>query len=72
MPMDTCPLCIEQCKKSRRGVPHKYLVKVDEPRIFKGTGSRGYQEQDYNCLVCKAKFTQSTNRNDLVWTLWQG
>lgn len=69
--METCSLCEEQSHKTRRGGPHKYLVKMDEVRIFKGVHPRGYEEQDYRCLACKSKFTQSTNTNDLVWTLWQ-
>ncbi len=70
--MDTCGMCKEQANKSRRGAPHQYLVKLEEPRIFKGGNSRGYEEQDYQCQVCRSRFTRSTNRNDLVWTLWQG
>jgi hypothetical protein len=70
--MDICGMCQEQTKKSLRGNPHEYLAKIDSPRIFKGVSSRGYEEQDYQCQVCKSKFTRSTNRNDLMWTLWQG
>lgn len=70
--MDICGMCQEQAKKSRRGDPHKYLALIEEPRIFKSLHSKGYEEQDYQCQVCQSKFTRSTNRNDLVWTLWQG
>jgi hypothetical protein len=70
--MNICELCAEQAKKSRNGKPHEYLTKLDEPRIFKGKGPRGFEEQDYQCLTCNAKFTWSTDKNDLSWTLWQG
>lgn len=70
--MEICAPCKEQTKKSRKGKPHDSLMKVDDPRIFKGTDPRGFQEQDYQCLICKAKFTHSTDKNDLAWTLWQG
>lgn len=70
--MDICGMCQEQAKKALRGEPHQHLARIDERRIFKGGQARGYQEQDYQCLVCKAKFTRSTNKNDLAWTLWQG
>ena len=70
--MDQCDLCTEQAKKSRSGKPHSYLVKVDDARIFKGSGPRSFEEQDYQCLKCQSKFTWSTNRNDLSWTLWMG
>lgn len=70
--MSPCSLCEEQAKKTRRGNPHQYLVKIDEVRIFKGIAPRGYEEQDYKCLDCNAKFTRSTGKNDLAWTLWQG
>ncbi len=70
--MKTCELCEEQSKKTRNGKPHEYLVKVDECRVFKGTPPRGFEEQDYKCMTCQSKFTQSTDRNDLAWTLWQG
>jgi len=66
-----CKLCDEQSQKSHKGKPHKNLMKVDELRIFKGQNPRGFEEQDYQCLTCKSKFTQSTNRNDMEWTLWQ-
>ena len=49
-----------------------FVAAADQPRIFKGARPRGFEEQDYQCLVCKAKFTHSTNKNDLSWTLWQG
>lgn len=70
--METCGLCDEQTKKTRNGKPHDQLIKVDEPRIFKGTKPRGFEEQDYQCQTCSSKFTQSSNKNDLAWTLWQG
>jgi hypothetical protein len=70
--METCSLCQEQAKKTHRGKPHHGLIKVNEARIFTGASPRGYEEQDYNCLDCDAKFTQSTGKNDLAWTLWQG
>ena len=69
--MEICNLCQEQPKKTRRGKPHHGLVKVDEARIFPGAGPRGYEEQDYKCLSCGSKFTQSSSKNDLAWTLWQ-
>jgi hypothetical protein len=69
--MKICERCEEQSKKSRNGTPHEYLIKVDECRIFKGKKPRGFEEQDYQCLTCKAKFTQSTDKNNLAWTLWR-
>lgn len=69
--MKICQLCTEQSKKSAKADPHENLIKVDEPRIFKGQNPRGFEEQDYQCLTCKAKFTHSTNKNDVGWTLWQ-
>ena len=72
MTMANCPMCEEQAKKTRNGKPHLYLQKADEPRIFKGANPRGFEEQDYQCQVCQAKFTYSTSRNDLAWTLWRG
>lgn len=71
MTMALCTLCEEQTKKTRNGKPHDDLIKVDEKRIFQGLKPRGFEEQDYQCLACKSKFTQSTDRNDLAWTLWQ-
>ena len=70
--MKICTLCEEQTKKSPNGKPHENLIKVDQCRIFNGKKPRGFEEQDYQCQTCKAKFTQSTNKNDLAWTLWQG
>lgn len=70
--MATCHMCTEQAKKSRNGKPHQYLKKTEDVRIFKGAMSRGYSEQDYQCLVCHARFTHSSSKNDLTWTLWQG
>ena len=70
--METCSLCQEQAKKTHRGKPHHALIKVSETRIFTGAKPRGYEEQDYKCLDCESKFTQSTGKNDLAWTLWQG
>lgn len=70
--MKTCSLCQDQVKKNLRRKPHHCLIKVDEPRVFPGANPRGYEEQDYKCLDCDSKFTQSSNKNDLAWTLWQG
>ncbi len=70
--MNPCKLCEEQAKKTSSGKPHDLLTKVDEVRLFKGIGARSYEEQDYQCLTCRAKFTRSTDKNDLAWTLWQG
>ena len=70
--MDLCGMCEAQVKKSQKGDPHQFLAKIDEQRIFKSVCSKGYAEQDYQCQVCSAKFTKSTNRNDLAWTLWRG
>ena len=70
--MVTCSLCQDQTKRTYRGKPHQDLIKVDEPRIFRGVIPRGYEEQDYKCLGCDSKFTWSTDKNDQAWTLWQG
>lgn len=70
--MAVCELCEEQIKKSSKSRPHEYLSVVGERRQFKGSKPRGFEEQDYQCQTCQAKFTQSTNKNDLAWTLWQG
>lgn len=70
--MAICELCEDQSKKTRNGKPHEYLTKVDERRVFQGKKPRGFEEQDYQCVTCNAKFTQSTDKNDLAWTLWQG
>lgn len=67
-----CSLCETQAKLSSNGKPHPYLNKADEARVFKGAKPRGYEEQDYQCQVCQTKFTHSTNKNDVAWTLWQG
>lgn len=69
--MQICALCEEQSKKTRNGKSHENLSKVDEPRVFQGKKPRGFEEQDYQCLTCQAKFTHSTDKNDLAWTLWQ-
>lgn len=69
--MDVCELCEDQKKKSSKSKPHEYLSEVGERRLFKGVKPRGFEEQDYRCLTCRSKFTQSTNKNDLAWTLWQ-
>lgn len=69
--MPICSLCEEQAKKTRNGKPHEYLVKVDALRVFEGRKPRGFEEQDYQCQSCMAKFTRSTARNDLAWTLWR-
>lgn len=70
--METCSLCQDQTKRTYRGKPHQDLIKVDEPRLFRGVIPRGYEEQDYKCQGCDSKFTQSTDKNDQAWTLWQG
>ena len=70
--MNSCGMCKEQVKKTHRGNAHEYLAAMDEPRVFRGQQGRGYREQDYRCEVCRAKFTWSSNRNDLAWTLWEG
>ena len=70
--METCSLCQEQTKKTHRGKPHQALITVDDPRVFTGASPRGYEEQDYKCLDCDSKFTQSTGKIALAWTLWQG
>jgi len=70
--MKICDLCEAQSMKERNGRPHEFLMKVDEPRIFKGSKPRGFEEQDYECLTCKSKFTHSTDKNGLAWTLWRG
>ncbi|SHJ44923.1 hypothetical protein SAMN02745165_02412 [Malonomonas rubra DSM 5091] len=69
--MSICEQCKEQGKKNSRSKPHEQLSKVGEQRIFKGVKSRRFEEQDYQCQTCAAKFTQSNNKNDLAWTLWQ-
>jgi hypothetical protein len=69
--MPICSLCEEQAKKTRNGKPHEFLIKVDALRVFEGTKPRGFEEQDYQCQSCMAKFTRSTARNDLAWTLWR-
>ncbi len=69
--MEICKLCEEQAEKSRNGKPHEFLVKVEASRSFKGHNKRGFEEQDYQCVTCKARFTQSSNKNDLAWTLWR-
>lgn len=70
--MVICCMCEEQSKKTQNGKAHEDLIKVDEIRIFKGRKPLGFEEQDYQCTTCKAKFTHSTNKNDLSWTLWRG
>lgn len=70
--METCSLCEEQSRKTHRGKPHQWLIKIDECRVFSGAGTRGHEEQDYKCLDCDSRFTWSTGKNDLSWTLWQG
>jgi hypothetical protein len=72
MKIEICSLCEEQSKKTRNGKPHEYLIKVGEPRTFLGKPPRGFEEQDYQCLKCKSKFTWSTSKTDLAWTLWRG
>ena len=70
--MEVCGLCADQAKIARNGKPHENLLKIDAPRIFKGAKSRGYEEQDYQCQECKSRFTYSSDKNDLSWTLWRG
>lgn len=70
--MGICKQCDGQTSKSSKRKPHEQLVEVGERRKFKGVNSRSFEEQDYQCLSCTAKFTLSTNKNDLPWTLWQG
>lgn len=70
--MANCSLCQDQSKLSRNGKPHVFLHKIAEPRIFKGAKPRGFVEQDYQCEVCKARFTHSTSKNDQAWTVWVG
>lgn len=70
--MGLCNQCREQVGKSHRGKPHAGLDKLGELRIFKGRGARGFEQQDYQCRHCQARFTHSGDRNDLAWTLWQG
>lgn len=70
--MEMCALCKKQSKKVRTGKPHENLIKVDEPRSFTGASSYGFKEQDYLCLTCSSKFSHSTNKNDVAWTLWRG
>lgn len=69
--MPICTQCEDQAKKSKRGKPHPALVELDAPRIFSGSGPRGFEEQDYQCLTCQTRFTRSSDKNDLAWTLWQ-
>ena len=45
--MELCPLCEDQSKKSRNGKPHEHLLEVEEPRLFKGSYPKGFEEQDY-------------------------
>ncbi len=70
--MDKCNQCEDQSDKTSSGKPHESLVKIDEQRVFKGRNARCFEEQDYQCLNCESKFTWSSNKNDLAWTLWQG
>lgn len=69
--MSLCYLCNKQSDKSKYGAPHDYLEKIGEQRIFSRYQGSAYEEQDYQCLTCQSKFTHSTNKNDLAWTLWQ-
>lgn len=69
--MEICNLCTEQAKKSRSSKPHEYLQKIDEARVFRGARPGGFEEQDYQCLQCTAKFTHSNDKNNLAWTLWR-
>ncbi len=70
--MYNCSLCKEQIRKNRRDTPHAHLIEVDERRLFRGAEARRYEEQDYRCLLCSTKFTWSSNKNDLAWTVWRG
>lgn len=70
--MSICEPCQKQEKKSRTGKPHEALAALAEPRIFNGVRARQFIEQDYQCQSCQARFTHSTNKNDLAWTLWRG
>ena len=70
--MIICDQCEGLSTKSHRSKPHDMLRPLDDARIFVSSGSRGYEEQDYQCLKCQSKFTHSTDKNDLPWTLWQG
>ena len=70
--MTICDQCEAQAKKSRNGRPHEHLIELNERRVFSGRKPRGFEEQDFQCQSCQAKFTQSTDKNDLAWTLWQG
>ena len=69
--MEICDQCKEQSTKSYRAKPHDSLRQVDDVRIFKSLKSKGYIEQDYQCNTCNSKFTQSTNKDDLPWVLWE-
>lgn len=70
--MKICTRCEEQSQKTPKGKPHDHLIKVGMERTFEGKKPRGFEEQDYQCLTCNARFTWSSNRNDLAWTLWRG
>jgi hypothetical protein len=70
--MTCCDLCDKQSAKSKHGAPHEYMEKFGELRVFVSRGRLGYEEQDYQCLTCHARFTHSSNKNDRAWTLWQG
>jgi len=69
--MKICELCAAQSKKTHNGKPHEDLMEMDAPRIFGGKPPRGFTEQDYKCLSCESRFTWSTSRTDLAWTLWR-
>jgi hypothetical protein len=70
--MSICEQCEAQTNKGSNSKPHDHLVKFGESRVYPGVKPRGFEEQDYQCQTCTAKFTQSSNKNDLAWTLWQG
>ena len=70
--MEICNLCEDQAAKSKSGKPHETLMAIEQKRVFKGSNARRFEEQDYQCQVCQAKFTWSNNRNDLAGTLWDG
>ena len=68
--MDICYLCNKQLDKSKHGSPHEYLQVLGEHRNCMGNNATEYEEQDYQCSTCKAKFTFSTVTINSAWTLW--
>lgn len=67
--MAICDLCKEQAKKQRYTDPHIFLQAVGEQRAFRGLPTGGFEEQDYICKRCGAKFTYSNDKNDYGWLL---